>query len=62
MYKFGNNSSGNFKSSFNNSNTNTTRQIPHSRIEDEDSIYKKYELGKKLGQVSRMAYLGSQLS
>ncbi len=30
----------------------TTRQITHHRIEDEDTIYKKYELGKKLGQVS----------
>ena len=28
------------------------RQISHSRIDDEDEIYKKYELGKKLGQVN----------
>jgi hypothetical protein len=27
------------------------RQIPHYRIDDEDVIFKKYELGKKLGQV-----------
>lgn len=46
MYKFPiNNSNSNFKAN------GSTRQIPHSRIEDEDDIYKKYELGKKLGQV-----------
>lgn len=48
MYKFGNNNSN---SSFNKA-IGAVRQIPHSRIEDEDFIYKKYELGKKLGQGS----------
>lgn len=28
------------------------RQIPHSRIDDEEIIFKKYELGRKLGQVN----------
>ena len=27
------------------------RQISHSRIDDEEIIFKKYELGRKLGQV-----------
>ena len=46
MYKFSNNNSNNnFKAN------GSTRQIPHFRIDDEDDIYKKYELGKKLGQV-----------
>jgi hypothetical protein len=27
------------------------RHMPHYRIEDEEDIFKKYELGKKLGQV-----------
>lgn len=27
------------------------RHVGHFRIEDEDIIYKKYEMGKKLGQV-----------
>lgn len=43
MFKLGNSSSSNFKSN---------RQIPHSRIDDEEQIYKKYELGRKLGQGS----------
>jgi hypothetical protein len=43
MFKLGNNSSNNLKS--------LSRQIPHSRIDDEDMIFKKYELGRKLGQV-----------
>ena len=45
MFKIGNNSNSNFKSN---------RQIPHSRIDDEESIFKKYELGKKLGQVIKI--------
>lgn len=28
------------------------RQISHRKIEDEDEIYKKYEIGRKLGQGS----------
>ena len=43
MFKLGNNSCNNLRSN--------PRQIPHSRIDDEDMIFKKYELGKKLGQV-----------
>lgn len=34
------------------SNTNSIRQIPHHRIDEEETIYKKYELGRKLGQGS----------
>ena len=34
----------------NNSNCQQ-RNVPHIRIEDEETIFKKYELGKKLGQV-----------
>ena len=45
MFKIGN---GN---SLNNSKVNH-RQIPHSRIDDEEIIFKKYELGRKLGQVN----------
>jgi hypothetical protein len=34
------------------SNTNSIKQIPpHHRIDEEETIYKKYELGRKLGQV-----------
>jgi hypothetical protein len=47
MFKIGNNSNSNFKSN---------RQIPHSRIDDEESIFKKYELGKKLGQVIKIKW------
>lgn len=32
-------------------NLTNARHIAHHRIEDEDVIYKKYELGRKLGQV-----------
>ena len=35
---------------------NTSRQIPHHRIDDEETIFKKYELGRKLGQVSFFFY------
>ena len=41
MFKLGNG---------NNSKANH-RQIPHSRIDDEEIIFKKYELGRKLGHV-----------
>ena len=40
-----------------NSNTNSTRQIPHHRIDEEETIYKKYELGRKLGQVCNYSWL-----
>jgi hypothetical protein len=35
------------------SNSRVNRIIPHSRIDDEDVIYKRYELGRKLGQVRK---------
>ena len=34
-----------------NSNCNSARQVPHHRIDDEETITKKYDFGKKLGQV-----------
>ncbi|CAF0710394.1 unnamed protein product [Brachionus calyciflorus] len=46
MYKYPNNSNSNLKAN------GSIRQISHSRIEDEELIYKKYELGRKLGQGS----------
>ncbi|RNA10236.1 serine threonine- kinase 33-like [Brachionus plicatilis] len=47
MYKFGNNNSNsNFRAN------GLARNVAHSRIEDEETIYKKYELGQKLGQGS----------
>lgn len=46
MYRFeNNNSNGNFRAN------GLARNVAHSRIEDEEIIYKKYELGQKLGQV-----------
>lgn len=46
MYKIGN------ASNSANSKSKTNRDIAHSRIDDEEIIYKKYELGRKLGQGS----------
>ena len=34
------------------SNVNN-RQISHKKIDDEDIIFKKYEIGRKLGQVKK---------
>jgi hypothetical protein len=53
MYSFGSSSSSNttFKSIFNNGPNNHQRNVAHCRIDDEEVIFKKYELGKKLGQV-----------
>lgn len=49
MYKFGNNNSNsNFRAN------GLARNVAHSRIEDEETIYKKYELGQKLGQVVKI--------
>lgn len=28
------------------------RQTPHHRIDDEEEIFRKYDLGRKLGQVN----------
>lgn len=48
MYRFGNNNSNsNFRAN------GLSRNVVHSRIEDEEAIYKKYELGQKLGQVMK---------
>ena len=49
MYKIGNG---------NNSNHSKVnhRQIPHSRIDDEEIIFKKYDLGRKLGQVDLIVF------
>jgi hypothetical protein len=38
--------------SLSNNNNSQNRNVSHNRIEDEDVIFKKYEIGKKLGQVS----------
>ena len=35
-----------------NHNPTSHRNVAHCRIEDEDAISKKYEIGRKLGQVS----------
>ena len=48
-----NNSSGNLKAS---------RQIHHSRIEDEEIIYKKYDQGRKLGQVRFIIFIDMNMT
>ena len=54
MYKFGNSLNSSFKTQFSNGSGHGIghqRNVAHSRIDDEDTIFKKFELGRKLGQV-----------
>jgi hypothetical protein len=34
----------------------SSRQIPHFRMENDDPLFEKYELGKKLGQVRLISF------
>ena len=63
MFKIGNNSSSSnttglrmsssYAGNLNNSTSTSTRPgIPHFRVDDEEVVLKKFEIGKKLGQVS----------
>lgn len=62
MIRYGNSLPAKLALSNSNHNNVSHRQIVHSRIENEEMIFIKYELGKKIGQVSSPIYISKFLN